>query len=84
MIFKAGAVICEISRLASENLLQWGEKKVENDIKWWITCNAYICSDKLEYLPLIEHLGAPRYSELVKPTSVVRYDENWSGLRRML
>lgn len=41
MIFKAGAVICEIGRLASENLLIDG-KQVKHDIKlhWQITCNA--------------------------------------------
>lgn len=81
VIVKAGAVICGTSRAASENLESWSRCDINVNVKGH--CD-YSWGEKMLSSPPIEHLGAPRYSTLVKPTSVVRYDENSSGLRRML
>lgn len=70
---KAGKVICEIRRLASENL--W-----RREGKPYTSCgygqHSFHMVTLINKLPLFGHLGAPRYSKLVKPTSVVRYVEN--------
>lgn len=81
VIVKAGAVICGTSRSASENLESRSRCDISVNVKGH--CD-YSWGEKMLSSPPIEHLGAPRYSTLVKPTSVVRYDENSSGLRRML
>lgn len=80
-IFKAGKVICEIRRLASENLWKWESKHY---LSYGDGQHSFHMFTPINKLPLTEHLGAPRHSKLLKPTSVVRYDENWSGLRRIL